>query len=69
MTMTETRYITVAEMKDKLSISKNKAYRIANSGSLNTVRIGRALRINEESLTRWLETLQEPTVRRGNDMT
>lgn len=55
--MIETRYITVDEMKDKLSISRNKAYEIANSGSLDTVRIGRALRINEESLTRWLEAL------------
>ena len=61
--------MTVGELSDRLSISKYKAYQIANSGSLDTVRIGRALRINEESLTRWLETLQKPTVRRGNDMT
>ena len=60
MPMTETRYITVGEMRDKLSISKNKAYQIANSGSLDTVRIGRALRINEESLASWLEALTSP---------
>lgn len=69
MEKTGTRYITVDELKDRLSISRNHAYRIANGGTLQTVRIGRALRINEESLTRWLETLQEPNVRRENDMT
>ncbi len=69
MEKTGTRYITVDELKDRLSISRNHAYRFANGGSLQTVRIGRSLRISEESLTRWLETLQEPTVRRGNDMT
>jgi excisionase family DNA binding protein len=50
-------------MKDKLSISKNKAYHIASSGSLDTVRVGRALRINDESLTRWLESVKQK--RRG----
>jgi excisionase family DNA binding protein len=69
MEKTRTRYITVDELKDRLSISRNHAYRIANGGTLQTVRIGRSLRISEESLARWLETLQEPTGRRENDMT
>jgi excisionase family DNA binding protein len=56
--MTETRYMTVDEMKDRLSISKNKAYQIANSGVLETVKIGSSLRISEESLIRWLESLR-----------
>lgn len=57
--MTETGYITVDEMNYKLSVSKNKAYQTANNGSLDTVKIGRALRINEESLIHWLESVKQ----------
>lgn len=69
MALTKARWITVDEMKDRLSISKNKAYEIANSGSLETVKIGRSLRINEESLTHWLESLSLPKAGGGDDMT
>ncbi len=68
METTKTRYISVDEMKNRLSISRNHAYRIANSGSLQTVRIGRSLRISEESLTRWLASLSEPRVGGGDEM-
>ncbi len=51
-----TRWISVDEMKNRLSISKTLAYQIANDGSLDTVRIGRCLRISEESLKRFLES-------------
>ncbi len=53
-----TQWITVDEMKNRLSISKTLAYQIANNGSLDTVRIGRCLRISEESLNRWLDSQQ-----------
>ncbi len=53
-----TQWITVDEMKNRLSISKTLAYQIANNGSLDTVRIGRCLRISEESLKRWLDSQQ-----------
>jgi excisionase family DNA binding protein len=53
-----TQWITVDEMKNRLSISKTLAYQIANDGSLDTVRIGRCLRISEESLDRWLDSQQ-----------
>ncbi len=68
MEKTGTRYITVDELKDRLSISRNHAYRIANSGAFEAVKIGRSLRINEESLTRWLESLSEPKVGGGDDV-
>jgi excisionase family DNA binding protein len=68
MEMSRSRWITVEEMRDRLSISKNKAYQIANCGSLETVKIGSSLRINEESLTRWLEALRQPEAQRGDDM-
>ncbi len=50
------RWITVDEIKNRLSISKTLAYQIANDGSLDTVRIGRCLRISEDSLKRWLDS-------------
>ncbi len=68
METTKARYISVDEMKNRLSISRNHAYRIANSGSLQTVRIGRSLRISEESLGRWLETLSQSNERGGGEM-
>lgn len=68
MALTKTKWITVDEMRDRLSISKNKAYEIANSGSLETVKIGRSLRINEESLTHWLDSLSLPKTDGGDDM-
>ncbi len=68
METTNASWITVDEMKDRLSISRNHAYRIANGGSLQTVRIGRSLRINEESLTRWLDSLSESKGGGGDDV-
>ncbi len=60
-----TRWLTVDEMRDRLSISKNKAYQLANDGSLETVKIGRSLRVSEESLNRWLESMSHPGDRGG----
>ncbi len=63
-----TRWITVDEIRNRLSISKNKAYEIANDGSLETVKIGRSLRVSEDSLDRWLEGLSQPGDRGGDGM-
>ncbi len=68
MSTTRTRWITVDEMRNRLSISKNYAYQIANGGSLETVKIGRSLRVSEESLTRWLESLKQTRVQGGDEM-
>lgn len=68
MPATMTRWITVDEMRDRLSISKNKAYQLANNGSLETVRIGRSLRVSEESLNRWLDSLTDQKTNRDDDM-
>lgn len=59
MGTTKAIWITVDELKNRLSISRNHAYRIANGGCLQTVRIGRSLRVSEESLNRWLEGLSQ----------
>lgn len=68
MTLSKKHWITVDEMKNTLSISRNKAYEVANSGSLETVKIGRSLRISEESLNRWLDSLSIPKADGGDDM-
>ena len=57
---TEARWITVDEMRNKLSISRTKSYEIATSGCVETVKIGRCLRINAGSLDRWLESQRYP---------
>jgi excisionase family DNA binding protein len=67
--MTKTTYITVDELQDRLSISRNKAYQLTNSGSFQVVKIGNSLRISEESLAHWLESVTYPRTREGDDMT
>ena len=51
-------YITVDEIKDRLSISRTKAYELATDGSLEAVKIGRSLRVSEDSLARWLDSVR-----------
>ncbi len=68
METTKTKYISVEEMRDRLSISKTKAYEIATSGSVETVKIGRSLRINEDSLYRWLESVRHTKPQGGDVM-
>ena len=68
MNTINTRWITVDQMKDRLAISKTKAYKIANDGSLDTVRIGRSLRVSEESLERWLECIKSTRAFGGDEM-
>lgn len=60
-----TRWITVDEIRNRLSISKTKAYQIANDGSLDTVKIGSSLRVSEDSLNCWLESLRHTSALRG----
>ncbi len=57
----EKRWITVNELRNTLSISRTKAYEIATSGCVETVKIGRCLRINVQSLDRWLESQRYPS--------
>jgi excisionase family DNA binding protein len=63
-----TRWITVDQMKNRLAISKTKAYQIANDGSLDTVRIGKSVRISEESLERWLKCMRSTKPQEGDEM-
>lgn len=68
METSKRKWISVSEMQDRLSISRNFAYRIANSGCVEAVRIGRSLRISEDSLNRWLESLSFQDAEGGDAM-
>jgi excisionase family DNA binding protein len=48
-------YITVEEMRQRLSLSRTKAYELASSGAFETITLGRSLRIEEGSLNQWLK--------------
>lgn len=56
----EPRWITVDELRERLRISKTKAYQLATDGSLETIRIGRSLRVSEESYLRWCQSQRCP---------
>ena len=55
----EKRTYTVDEIRDILSIGKNAAYRLANSGQFKTVRVGSAIRISKKSFDEWLDKAGE----------
>ena len=43
------------QIQDILSLGKNTAYRLANSGQFKTVRVGSAIRISKKSFDEWLD--------------
>ncbi len=55
----EKRTYTVDEIRDILSIGKNAAYRLANSGQFKTDRVGSAIRISKKSFDEWLDNAGE----------
>lgn len=52
----EKRTYTVPEIQDILSIGKNAAYRLVNSGQFKTVRVGSTIRISKKSFDAWLDS-------------
>ncbi len=52
----EKRTYTVPEIQDILSIGKNAAYRLVNSGQFKTVRVGSSIRISKKSFDDWLDS-------------
>ena len=47
--------LTVEEAADLLGIGRSLAYRLAGSGQLPTVRLGRRIVVPTEALSHWLE--------------
>jgi excisionase family DNA binding protein len=52
---TEMSVLTVVELAQYLKIGRSKAYELTREPDFPVVRIGKQLRIPEQSLVRWLE--------------
>lgn len=48
------KFLTVAEVATLMRVSKMTVYRLVHSGDLNAVRVGRSLRVPEESVHEYL---------------
>ena len=58
----EKRVYTVEEIMDILSIGKNTAYSLVNSGVFHFVKVGGHYRISKKSFDKWLDNLDgDPT--------
>lgn len=53
----EKRVYTVDEIMDILSIGKNAAYNLVNSGVFHYVKVGGHYRISKKSFDNWLDNL------------
>ncbi len=51
---TDTTFITVEEMRRTLKIGKNKALALLASGDIEGIRVGRAVRVSQDSLHRYI---------------
>ncbi len=46
--LTETRFLTVAEVAAMMRVSKMTVYRLVHSGEMPAVRVGRSFRVRDE---------------------
>jgi excisionase family DNA binding protein len=49
------RLITMDEVADWLSVSKQRAYELARQEVIPVVRLGRQIRVNPERLEQWIQ--------------
>ena len=50
------RFLTAAEAAERMRVSKMTVYRLIRSGKLPAVRIGKAYRVKEDDLERYLNS-------------
>jgi excisionase family DNA binding protein len=48
-------FLSVAQVAERLNVSKMTIYRLVHAGQLPCVRIGHTYRVAEEAMTRYLE--------------
>ena len=53
--LSEVRFLTVAEVAAVMRVSKMTVYRLVHSGELNAVRVGRSFRVPERAVHDYLE--------------
>jgi excisionase family DNA binding protein len=56
----ESRLLRVAEVATRLDITEARAYELARTGALPTVRIGRQIRVDPDALQAWIDNGGQP---------
>lgn len=54
--LSDTQFLTVAEVAKVMRVSKMTVYRLVHSGELHAVRVGRSFRVHAEAVHSYLET-------------
>lgn len=50
-----TTFLTVAEVADRLRVSKMTVYRLVHNGQLEAIRVGRSFRVTEKAVEDYLQ--------------
>lgn len=53
--ISETRFLTIAEVASMMRVSKMTVYRLVHGGDLPAVRVGRSFRVTEKDVNAYLE--------------
>jgi excisionase family DNA binding protein len=53
--LSEVRFLTVAEVATIMRVSKMTVYRLVHSGELEAVRVGRSFRVPEQAVNQYLK--------------
>ena len=52
--LSESRFLTVAEVAEKMRVSKMTVYRLVHNGELPAARVGRSFRVREHDVNEYL---------------
>ncbi len=52
--LSEVRFLTVAEVAQRIRVSKMTVYRLVHSGELEAVRVGRSFRVPQHAVDNYL---------------
>ncbi|HMU35407.1 MAG TPA: helix-turn-helix domain-containing protein [Marmoricola sp.] len=52
--LSEVEFLTVAEVAQKMRVSKMTVYRLVHGGELPAVRVGRSFRVSEDDVNEYL---------------
>ena len=52
--LSDVRFLTVAEVATIMRVSKMTVYRLVHSGELEAIRVGRAFRVPEQAVNQYL---------------
>ena len=52
--LSEVEFLTVAEVAQKMRVSKMTVYRLVHGGKLPAVRVGRSFRVSEDDVNEYL---------------